>query len=64
MMLVPHPRPAAKGRIAEIIEGHRNGQELGEDEVVALFAARGPEVGYLADYADELRFKTVGNNVT
>jgi FO synthase len=41
-----------------------NGQELGEDEVVALFAARGPEVGYLADYADELRFKTVGNNVT
>jgi FO synthase len=29
-----------------------------------LFAARGPEVGYLADYADELRFKTVGNNVT
>jgi FO synthase len=64
MTLVPHPRPAAKGRIAEIIEGHRNGQELGEDEVVALFAARGPEVGYLADYADELRFKTVGNNVT
>jgi FO synthase len=64
MMLVPHPRPSAKGRIAEIIEGHRNGQELGEDEVVALFAARGPEVGYLADYADELRFKTVGNNVT
>ena len=64
MILVPHPRPSAKGRIAEIIEGHRNGQELGEDEVVALFAARGPEVGYLADYADELRFKTVGNNVT
>ena len=64
MILVPHPRPLAKGRIAEIIEGHRNGQELGEDEVVALFAARGPEVGYLADYADELRFKTVCNNVT
>ena len=62
--LVPHPRPAARGRIAEIIEGHRSGHEVGEEEIAALFAARGPEVGLIADYADELRFAAVGNTVT
>lgn len=62
--LVPHPRPAAHGRIAEIIDGHRNGQEIGEREIVDLFRARGHEVGAIADYADELRFNTVGNVVT
>ena len=64
MSLIPHPRPFARGRVAEIIEGHRAGQELNEDEIVGLFAARGPEVGYVADYADELRNIAVGNNVT
>ncbi|MFM8601874.1 MAG: 5-amino-6-(D-ribitylamino)uracil--L-tyrosine 4-hydroxyphenyl transferase CofH [Actinomycetota bacterium] len=62
--LVPHPRPSARGRIAEIIEGHRAGQEVGQDEIVDLFRARGPEVGLIADYADELRFAAVGNTVT
>ena len=64
MSLVPHPRPRATGRVAEIVAGHQSGQELGEEEVVALFAARGAEVGFLADYADELRFRAVGNDVT
>jgi FO synthase len=64
MTLVPHNAPTATGRIAEIVEGHRNGQELGEQEVVDLFRARGPEVGFLADYADELRYRAVGNTVT
>ena len=62
--LVPHPRPSARGRIAEIIEGHRAGHEVGHDEIVDLFRARGPEVGLIADYADELRFAAVGNTVT
>ncbi len=62
--MVPHPRPSARGRIAEIIEGHRAGQEVGHDEIVDLFRARGPEVGLVADYADELRFNAVGNTVT
>ena len=64
MTLVPHIAPSAKGRIREIVEGHRDGQELGEQEVVDLFRARGPEVGFLADYADELRYRAVGNTVT
>ena len=62
--LIPHPRPAARGRIAEIIEGHRAGQEVGHREIVDLFRARGPEVAHIADYADELRFNAVGNTVT
>ena len=62
--MIPHPRPAARGRVQEIIEGHRNGQEIGFQEIVDLFRARGPEVGLIADYADELRFHTVGNTVT
>ena len=62
--LIPHPRPAARGRIAEIIGGHRAGQEVGHREIVDLFRARGPEVACIADYADELRFNAVGNTVT
>ena len=62
--LVPHPAPSARGRVAEIIDGHRAGQEVGHDEIVALFRARGPEVGLVASYADELRRRAVGDTVT
>ena len=62
--LIPHPAPAARGRVAEIIEGHRGGNEIGLDEIVALFRARGPEVGFIAEYADELRRRAVGDTVT
>ena len=64
MTLVPHPSPAAHGRVAEIIAGHRLGHEIGESEITALFVARGPEVGFIADYADELRRRAVGDAVT
>ena len=63
-VLVPHPTPFARGRVAEIVDGHRDGQSLGEDEIVALFAARGPEVGLVAEYADHLRREAVGDTVT
>ncbi len=51
-------------RLAEVIEGHRSGQELGHDEIVAMFAARGPEVVAIAEYADDLRRRRVGDEVT
>ena len=63
-ILVPHPAPAVRGRIAEILEGHRAGHEIGESEIVALFTARGPEVGAIAEHADELRRLAVGDTVT
>ena len=53
-----------RSRVDEIVDGHRAGHELGEDEIVALFAARGPEVVRVAEYADQLRHETVGDVVT
>jgi FO synthase len=63
-VLVPHPSPLASGRIREILDGALAGQEPGEDEIVALFAARGQEVGAVAEVADELRRRIVGDTVT
>ena len=40
------------------------GQEVGEDEIVVLFAARGREVVAVAEVADELRRRAVGDVVT
>ncbi|MGH9286298.1 MAG: 5-amino-6-(D-ribitylamino)uracil--L-tyrosine 4-hydroxyphenyl transferase CofH, partial [Acidimicrobiales bacterium] len=39
-------------------------EEAGEDELVTLFAARGPEVAAVAGVADELRRAAVGGTVT
>ncbi len=61
--LVPAPVTAV-GRIAEVLAGVRAGQELGEDEIVTLFSARGPEVAAVAALADELRAAAVGDVVT
>jgi FO synthase len=63
MVLVPAPA-TARGRVREILDGVRAGQEVGEDEIVALFAARGPEVAAIATAADELRRAAVGDEVT
>ena len=53
-----------RSRVHEIIDGHRAGQELGHGEIVALFRARGREVAHIAEYADELRQRAVGDTVT
>ena len=52
------------GRVAEVLEGVRDGQEPGIDEIVALFSARGPEVAAVAGLADEMRRSAVGDVVT
>jgi FO synthase len=62
--IVPGPRGAVRGRIAEVLAGVRDGQPVGEDEIVDLFAARGPEVVAVAEVADELRREAVGDTVT
>jgi FO synthase len=56
-------RPAG-GAVGEVLTGVLAGQEVGEDEIVTLFAARGPEVAAVAEVADELRRATVGDVVT
>jgi FO synthase len=61
--LVPG-RSYAAGAVAEVLTGIRLGQQLGEAEIVTLFAARGPEVAAVAALADEVRAERVGDEVT
>ncbi len=61
--LVPG-RPRAGGPVGEVLAGVLVGQEVGIDEIVTLFSARGPEVAAVAEVADELRHQVVGDTVT
>ncbi len=58
------PSPTAGGRVGEVLAGVLAGQQPGEDELVALFQARGPEILAVAEVADELRRQAVGDVVT
>ena len=53
-----------KGPVAEVLEGVALGQEVGVDEIVTLFSARGPEVPMVAEVADDLRRQVVGSAIT
>ena len=63
----PHLVPGearASGAVGEAIDGVRSGQVPGEDQIVALFSARGREVAAVAALADELRTKVSGEAVS
>jgi FO synthase len=64
MLSVSAGRGRVGDRLAEVLAGVRLGQEPGEDEIVTLFSARGPEVAAVAQLADELRAAAVGDVVT
>ena len=55
---------SAKGRIREVLEGAEADQELGVEEIAALFSARGSEVAAVANLADRLRADVNGETVT
>jgi FO synthase len=61
--LVPGPVRAG-GAVGEVLAGVLLDQEVGVDEIVTLFGARGPEVAAVAEVADELRRRAVGDEVT
>jgi len=64
-VLLPSPRAGrASGVIAEVLAGVEAGQEIGHDQIVALFRARGPEVVAIAEVADQLRHEAVGDAIT
>ena len=68
-MLIPTDNAAVArtkpgSAIDEILDGVRLGHEVGFDEIVALFRARGPEVNAIAELADELRREAVGDSIT
>lgn len=52
------------GRVREVLDGVRLGQDTTADELEALFAARGEEVAAVAQAADEIRRRVVGDEVT
>jgi FO synthase len=64
-VLLPPPVPArAGGAVGEVLQGVLAGEEVGVDEITTLLGARGPEVGAVAEVADELRREIVGDEVT
>jgi FO synthase len=56
--------PGPAGAVAEVLSGVASGHEVGEDEIVTLFSARGAEVDAVAATADQLRLDAVGDVVT
>jgi FO synthase len=62
-MLVPAPARAS-GAVREVLDGVLLGQQVGHDEIVTLFSARGSEVAAVAEVADDLRRSVVGDVVT
>ena len=50
--------------VGDVLAGVLEGDTVGEDEIVTLFSARGPEVRAVAEVADLLRFEAVGDEVT
>jgi FO synthase len=61
--LVPAPARAGAA-VQEVLDAVAQGQEPGVDELVTLFTARGPEVAAIAAFADDLRQRTNGDDVT
>jgi len=55
---------APAGAVADVLVGVLAGGTVGEDEIVTLFGARGPEVRAVAAVADRLRSEVVGDEVT
>ena len=56
--------PRAGSAVGEVLAGVRAGEEVGVEEIVTLFSARGREVAAVAEVADELRRQAVGEAVT
>ncbi|MDQ3946365.1 MAG: 5-amino-6-(D-ribitylamino)uracil--L-tyrosine 4-hydroxyphenyl transferase CofH [Actinomycetota bacterium] len=56
--------PRAGGPVGEVLAGVALGQEVGVEEIVTLLGARGPEVAAVAEVADDLRRRVVGDVVT
>ena len=56
--------PSARSAVGEVLAGVAAGQEVGEDEIVTLFSARGADVRAVAAMADQIRAETVGDTVT
>ncbi|MDQ3306123.1 MAG: 5-amino-6-(D-ribitylamino)uracil--L-tyrosine 4-hydroxyphenyl transferase CofH [Actinomycetota bacterium] len=64
LALSSRQRIGERNAVAEVLDGVMAGEEVGEDEIVTLFSARGPDLRAVAEVADELRAQVVGDAVT
>jgi FO synthase len=55
---------SAGSAVGAVLAAVGDGETVGEDEIVTLFSARGPEVRAVATVADQLRSEAVGDEVT
>ena len=62
--LIPLPMARAGGAVGEVLAGVLMGQEVDVAEITTLFSARGPELAAVAEVADDLRRRAVGDVVT
>jgi FO synthase len=58
------PWRSARSAVLAVLDGVHDGHEVGLDELVTLFSARGPEVRAVAATADGLRQEAVGEAVS
>ena len=65
-LVISRGRPAGRRRspVAAVLAGVLSGDEVGEEDIVTLFSARGSEVRSVAEVADQLRREAVGDVVT
>ena len=59
-----HQTLSGGSAVRDVVEGVRLGHEVGIEEIVTLFSARGPELSAVAQLADELRAEVVGDVLT
>jgi FO synthase len=62
-VLIPGPS-FARGAVRDVLDAAAAGEELDEAQLTVLFSARGPEVCAVAEFADDLRQRSVGDEVT
>ncbi len=62
--LILNFKPCSNSAVQEVLNGVELGQEVGLEEIITLFSARGREIGNIAELADDLRKKSVGSHVT
>ncbi len=55
---------SVNGQMREILDGVVDGERVDEDQIAALFGARGSELAAVCEVADHLRRDTVGDVVT
>lgn len=64
LLINDEPIRGVSGQVSEIISGVRTGSMIDQNQIIALFRARGNDVRAIASFANELRAQVIGEEVT